>query len=376
MTPIIFGMVLPWLLVAMGCWLGYQLMRQNGRILLLLESLPQRLGHAHGTGPAPELPLGSVAPEFELPDLLGARQTLAEFRGRRVLLIFFSPGCGFCVKMAPDLAALPVDGSNGRPVPLVVTTGEIERNRQLIEEHGIRCPVLVQEKMEVMATYQVPGTPAGYLIDEQGAIVSKLAVGADALFMLAVAPSVEPTEVPEPGGNGHQPQGKANRGLAASRLTRDGLKVGTPAPGFRLPRLDDGELSLEAYRGRRVLLVFSDPECVPCDQLLPPLERLHRERRDLQVLMVSRRDVEANREKVAKLGLTFPVGLQKSWEVSLQYGIFATPVGYLIDEDGAIAADVAKGVEPILALVSGAAVTNNGQVEASGPGKEVTALRG
>jgi peroxiredoxin len=365
MTLIIFGMVLPWLLVAVGCWLGYQLMRQNGRILLQLESLSQRLGHAHGTGPTPELPLGSVAPAFELPDLEGVRHALAEFRGQRVLLIFFNPGCGFCVKMAPDLAALPVDGSHGRPVPVVVTTGEVERNRQLIEEQGLRCPVLVQEKMEVTATYQVPGTPAGYLIDEQGAIASKLAVGADALFTLAVAPSVEPieAEIPEPGGNGHRPQGKANKGLAASRLTRDGLKAGTPAPGFRLPRLDEGELSLEAYRGRRVLLVFSDPECVPCDQLLPHLERLHHERRDLQVLMVGRRDVEANREKVAKLGLTFPVVLQKSWEVSLQYGIFATPVGYLIDEDGTIAADVAKGVEPILALVSGAAVTDNGKVE-------------
>jgi peroxiredoxin len=363
MTLIIFGMVLPWLLVAVGCGLGYQLMRQNGRILLHLESLSQRLGHAHGTGPTPELPLGSVAPEFALPDLAGARHTLAEFRGQRVLLIFFNPGCGFCVKMAPDLAALPVDGRHGRPVPLVVTTGEIERNRQLLEEHGLRCPVLVQEQMEVTATYLVPGTPAGYLIDEQGAIASKLAVGADALFLLAVTPSVEPIEVPEPAGNGHRPQGKANKGLTASRLTRDGLKAGTPAPVFRLPRLDEGELSLEAYRGRRVLLVFSDPECVPCDQLLPQLERLHRERRDLQVLMVGRRDVEANREKVAQLGLTFPVALQKSWEVSLQYGIFATPVAYLIDEDGAIATDVAKGVEPILALVSGAAVTDNGKVE-------------
>jgi peroxiredoxin len=338
-------------------------MRQNGRILLHLESLSQRLGHAHGTGPTPELPLGSVAPEFALPDLSGTRHTLAEFRGQRVLLIFFNPGCGFCVKMAPDLAALPVDGSHGRPVPLVVTTGEIERNRQLIEEHGMRCPVLVQEQMEVTATYLVPGTPAGYLIDEQGAIASKLAVGADALFLLAITPSVEPIEIPEPAGNGHRPQGKANKGLAASRLTRDGLKAGTPAPVFRLPRLDEGELSLEAYRGRRVLLVFSDPECVPCDQLLPHLERLHCERRDLQVLMVGRRDVEANREKVAQLGLTFPVALQKSWEVSLQYGIFATPVAYLIDEDGAIAADVAKGIEPILALVSGAAVTDNGKVE-------------
>ncbi len=42
--------------------------------------------------------------------------------------------------------------------------------------------------------------------------------------------------------------------------------------------------------------------------------------------------------------------LQKQWEVSLQYAMFATPIGYLIDEQGILASDVAVGVEPILAL--------------------------
>ena len=35
--------------------------------------------------------------------------------------------------------------------------------------------------------------------------------------------------------------------------------------------------------------------------------------------------------------------------------MFATPVGYLIDEQGIISADVAVGAEPIVALLSGAA---------------------
>jgi hypothetical protein len=111
-------------------------------------------------------------------------------------------------------------------------------------------------------------------------------------------------------------------------------------------------LALEEYRGRRVLLVFSDPGCGPCEQLAPQLERVHRERRDLQVLMVSRQDVETNRQKVAKLGLTFPVVLQQSWEISLLYAMFATPMGYLIDEQGILASDVAAGVEPILELAA------------------------
>jgi hypothetical protein len=35
--------------------------------------------------------------------------------------------------------------------------------------------------------------------------------------------------------------------------------------------------------------------------------------------------------------------------------MFATPIAYLIDEDGVIAADVAVGLEPIISLASTAA---------------------
>ena len=75
-----------------------------------------------------------------------------------------------------------------------------------------------------------------------------------------------------------------------------------------------------------------------------------RERPELQVLMVSRRDAEATRAKAAKLGLTFSIVMQDQWEISLKYAMFATPIGYLIDEQGIILKDVAVGVAPILVL--------------------------
>ena len=65
---------------------------------------------------------------------------------------------------------------------------------------------------------------------------------------------------------------------------------------------------------------------------------------------MGRRDADANRDKAESLGLTYPIVLQKQWEISLKYGMFATPIGYLIDEQGVLLSDVAVGVEPILAL--------------------------
>ncbi|MGI8550208.1 MAG: peroxiredoxin family protein [Dehalococcoidia bacterium] len=140
------------------------------------------------------------------------------------------------------------------------------------------------------------------------------------------------------------------RSLADSRLLRTGLTVGTPAPSFRLPCLAGGDLALEDYRGHQVLLVFSDPNCGPCNNLAPQLEQLHRDATGLTVLMVSRGDAKANHAMVTEHGLSFPIGLQRQWETSKLYGIFATPVAYLIDEQGMIAARVAAGPEAVLAL--------------------------
>jgi peroxiredoxin len=349
MMIIVFGTVLPWLLIAIGTWLAYQLVCQNGRILLRLESIEKQIGPPAAAKPrdAGGLPLGTVAPEFELPDLTGVRRKLSEFRKQNVLVIFFNPQCGFCTKIAADLAALPADGGDQRPIPVVVTTGDVQKNRALVERYGIRCLVLLQQKMEVAAKYGAQGTPMGYRIDGTGRIASELAVGAEPLLRLATTLAPEP----DASSNGSAPHGaKVDPSLARSRLNRSGLKAGALAPDFRLPRIDEGELSLADFRGGRVLLVFSDPNCGPCDELAPQLQVIYLQRPELQVLVVSRRDVAANRAKAIRLGLTFPIVLQKQWEVSLKYAMFATPIGYLIDEQGILASDVAVGVGPILAL--------------------------
>jgi peroxiredoxin len=344
MLTLLFGTVLPWLLLAAGTWLGYQLVRQNGRILLRLEEIEKRVTPRGAEKPreAAGLLLGSEAPDFELPDLSGVGRKLSEFRGRDLLLIFFNPKCGFCTKMAAELAALPVAGDNGAAIPLVITTGDADENRKLIEEHGIRCLVLLQKEMEVASQFRAQGTPMGYRIDAAGRIASELAVGAEPLLRLAA---------PAASAKAARKGKKGDSSLARSRLNRDGLKAGAVAPDFRLPRIDGGELSLEELRGRRVLLVFSDPDCGPCEELAPRLQEVHEDRPNLQVVVISRRDAEANRAKAAELGLTFPIVLQRNWEISLKYAMFATPVGYLIDEEGVLLRDVAVGVEPILALV-------------------------
>src|SRR2546427_1858453 len=146
--------------------------------------------------------------------------------------------------------------------------------------------------------------------------------------------------------------GLRTRPVSESRIVRDGLKAGTPAPGFSLPDIHGGTVSLNQFRGRKVLLVFSDPQCGPCDVLAPKLARFHRKHGNngLSVVMVGRGDREENRKKAMQHGIAFPVVLQEKWKLSREYGIFATPTGFLIGQDGVIVRNVATGPDEVMAL--------------------------
>jgi len=89
-----------------------------------------------------------------------------------------------------------------------------------------------------------------------------------------------------------------------------------------------------------VLLVFSSPDCGPCNTLAPRLEKFHREHPDIKVVMISKGEPKENRAHVKEHGLTFPIVLQQQWEISRRYAMFVTPIAYLIDEQGVFAREV------------------------------------
>ena len=148
-------------------------------------------------------------------------------------------------------------------------------------------------------------------------------LSADALLALATGRPASAT------GNGKKVYGKGNRTLADSRINRSGLRAERCArfPTAAARRRRSVACGLSKPTG---LLVLSAPDCHPCDGSLPQLQRQHRHPGHVDILMVSRGDIEANRKKVAEPGLTFPVALQRQSEMSRLYGMFATPIAYLI----------------------------------------------
>lgn len=339
-------------LIVVTLWLVlYQLVKQQGRMLLRLDDLegrPHAGAHAGARGVqiGPSgLKVGEPFDSFSLPDMAGATVALGDLRGRRALVVNWSPRCGFCDLIAPDLAKLRADLSERNVRLLLVSADAADANRRLLEEHGLECTVLLLKESNRLKAFDGMGTPVAYLLDEEGRVARPVAVGANEVPALA-------REIAEGDDGKKKKRLSGERVLSESRIEREGLKAGTPAPAFDLPDIYDRRVSLADFRGRRVLLVFTDPHCGPCEQLAPHLVRLHQEHRDngLAVVMVGRGEREENRRKAEQYGFEFPVVMQDRWKLSRQYGIFATPVAFLIDEHGVIAENVARGSAEILAL--------------------------
>ena len=191
MATLVLLALLPWALVALGCVLGYRILALNGEILTRIDRMQQ---YMHEISPPAEmsaregLPAGTAAPAFELSELRGGLVSLEEFRGRRVLLIFSGPHCIYCERLMPELAALPLDGRDGRPVPLIVSAGAREENLEFFDRFGVRCSVLLHEAVDLPTRYKAWSTPSGYLIDEEGTLISDVATGAEELLDLATNP--------------------------------------------------------------------------------------------------------------------------------------------------------------------------------------------
>lgn len=347
-------------LILISLWLlVYQLIKQQGRILLRLDLIEQHIVNAgHGvptTGvminsaqPHPKgLSVGTPIPSFSLPDLSRNEVSLKKFRGKLVLLVNWDPRCSFCEMIAPDLARLQYDFRKRNVQLLLVSSGDAEGNHKLAQENGLECPILLQRELQDLGLFENEGTPVAYLVDEQGRVDQPLADGADQVLILA-------REVAS-GRLRNTKKLRGKRPLTESRIEREGLKTGTRAPTFSLPDIYGRTISLEEYQGRQVLLIFSDPNCGPCDQLAPQLVRLHERHRDngLAMVMVGRGDPKENRRKAEEHSFEFPVVLQRKWELSKEYGIFATPAAFLIGEDGVLARNVAQGVDEIMALAQG-----------------------
>jgi methylamine dehydrogenase accessory protein MauD len=135
-----------------------------------------------------------------------------------------------------------------------------------------------------------------------------------------------------------------------TRVGRSGLRPGKKAPEFTLPCTAGGEVGLEQYAGRKLLLVFMQPGCGPCHGIVPELNRLH-DFGEVEVLVIHNGDPEAVRVWIEKHRPRFAVAVQDHFRLSKRYEVFATPFAFLIDERGVISSRGIVGTKQFLGFV-------------------------
>jgi DsbE subfamily thiol:disulfide oxidoreductase len=126
---------------------------------------------ATATAGVQPLPVGSVAPAFQLPALdgKGALVSVASLRGKVVLLNFWASWCGPCRKEMPILEQINHQYGK-RGVVVVGVNVEPDRSAALdwLKETPVSFPVLSDTDSHVSAAYHVEGMPNTVILDRKG----------------------------------------------------------------------------------------------------------------------------------------------------------------------------------------------------------------
>lgn len=133
-----------------------------------------------------------------------------------------------------------------------------------------------------------------------------------------------------------------------------GLPIAAPAPDFSLKNLAGEPVSLGALQasGRPTLLVFMNPGCSSCSELVPKLAGWQRTLADrLTIAVISRG--EAEHHEAWQSQALQNILLQKRYEVGEAYRIRATPSAVIVTRVGKVGSNPAEsvfGIEPLVRL--------------------------
>ncbi len=111
------------------------------------------------------------------------------------------------------------------------------------------------------------------------------------------------------------------------------------APDFTLPALGGGSVSLQAYRGRLVVLNFWATWCAPCQEEMPDLQAIDEKNRARGVTVVG---IDVNEgpgpvaDFVGRVKVAYPIALDGDGSVAARYGVSGLPVTLLISPGGLI----------------------------------------
>jgi thiol-disulfide isomerase/thioredoxin len=344
------------LLSAAQSMLIYQLMRQQGRLLLRLDGFTRSEDFARqrpalaqplaGSGTARRiarngLPIGSGAPAFRLKDLDGVPVSSAALlaEGKPLLLVFTNPGCSPCAALLPEIMHWGLDPDFPARI-VMISEGAPADNLMKFPQVG-RMLVLLQEEREVAQAFKANGTPAAVTIRPNGEIGSALATGAGEIQELVTS------LVTGVRGDG----GAVDRaGLTDPPQPAQTVAVGNSAAALSLRDREGRAVTLARFSGASTLLLFWNASCGFCQRMLDEV-RLWAAAPPPGAPVLVMVSMSAH-DHLEGLRLPLPVFTDPGAQVSAALGAHGTPTAVLLDPDGRVAAPVAAGARAVFDLAA------------------------
>ncbi|MGE4239990.1 TlpA family protein disulfide reductase [Ramlibacter sp.] len=133
--------------------------------------LAPRLASAQDAFASTAWPAGRPTPALDAPDLDGKSRTLADWRGRVLVLNFWASWCAPCRTELPSLAQLAqFHGGEGVAVATVNFKESARLVRRFLEPRGLDLAVLLDPAGTVAARWGVKIFPTTFLVDAGGRV--------------------------------------------------------------------------------------------------------------------------------------------------------------------------------------------------------------
>lgn len=121
---------------------------------------------------------GEAAPDFSLEGLDGKTYTLADFKGKVVMLDFFTTDCIYCTDELPEIERI---GKAEKDLAIVhVSIGDPKETLEAYrDEHGISHLILMDRDGSIAMQYAAYGTPTHSFVDKEGIFLGNIAGALD-----------------------------------------------------------------------------------------------------------------------------------------------------------------------------------------------------
>lgn len=147
-------------------------------LLVLLAVLSACSGNSPGSGAAAgQLNEGEPAPAFELMDLEGNEQNLADYAGQKVYVKFWASWCSICLSGMEELNTLAGEETDFAVLTIVSPGSNAEKSTESFTKwfegfpNAENIPVLLDEGGTFFEEYGIIGYPTSVYIGSDGTLV-------------------------------------------------------------------------------------------------------------------------------------------------------------------------------------------------------------